>query len=66
MVRWDYTHLKEQSIAVSLLWVFAFCLVFYKLVTSKNLMQFLICCLMFIAVIIMLGFLILWWGNRPD
>ena len=66
MAKWDYTHLKYASLGASLLWVLIFCLAVYKLVVAGSLEEFLIWCAMLASITVMLGYIILWWGNRPD
>jgi len=62
----DYTRIKLSSAVGSILWLIIFCYTIYRWVTAKDLWQSLICCIMFIAIILMLGWLIVWWENRPE
>jgi len=64
-MKWDYRNLKYSTIAISILWTIATGITIFKLLTIKSLSEALVSCLMFVAMIIMLIYLIIWWEHRP-
>lgn len=65
-MKWDYNRIKPTSIAVCLLLIFAFTIVLYKMFEVKSLLEMLVCFIIFIAIVLMTGNVILWWMNRPE